>query len=639
MNFLTTVELFIRETRQPLPGIKVALYDRDRRSQDDLLGEVVTDRDGKAQFDFSTQDFVDRFGLFDDTAFTFPYFNLDNLPDLYVVIYNLQNEPIMSTRRRARENSVPITLPVSISRNLAIKHHLIDPTKWSHVSNWFTDRCNLPHTASINMPLTLPLTKRWQVQPGGAIIASATGGHGHVYIGNSDQNLYALNPNDGSIEWTAALGSKVSSTATALEIEKDGSGRVFVTAEDGVLYALNSSDGSQIWSVPGGTGSFISSTNTARGHVYYTYMFSGVSSQLRAVSTQNGAIIWETEPFNITTATPMHGFGAVFLGIAQSGQVYKRFDDGTGNPIWAYSDNHFQAENYTSGILDADVEMNEPVRVYVSTRRGLVRALNAINGTQIWETELPTIDRIYGFALTQNRTENVLIVSQLKNLFALDPKTGAIKWHLSYATNSVSSVNRKTPQPAIWGDFVIHVTGGNKLVAINLATGIEQWHYDLNGQTYSSPMIAGETVYIGTNSGIMYAFSPGECVDFQAYPDNTQLGQSFHIGGLSFTGLGSVASLFVNDVSSNVRGLQFDPDGIQIDLPETSSEVSLQVGSYTNQSLNILALDSNEDVVDQQSVLGDNKIHTIHLTGQSIKSVVITGGGYEGVLVDICIKE
>jgi hypothetical protein len=59
--------------------------------------------------------------------------------------------------------------------------------------------------------------------------------------------------------------------------------------------------------------------------------------------------------------------------------------------------------------------------------------------------------------------------------------------------------------------------------------------------------------------------------------------------------------------------------------------------SWTPEPLEITALDGDGNVVDQTTVPGDNSVHTIELTGPGIASVVITGGGSEGVLVEICV--
>jgi len=47
-----------------------------------------------------------------------------------------------------------------------------------------------------------------------------------------------------------------------------------------------------------------------------------------------------------------------------------------------------------------------------------------------------------------------------------------------------------------------------KLAAIDLETGTESWSFQLDTTAYSSPMIGGNTLYLGTMSGRFYAFSP-----------------------------------------------------------------------------------------------------------------------------------
>jgi hypothetical protein len=130
--------------------------------------------------------------------------------------------------------------------------------------------------------------------------------------------------------------------------------------------------------------------------------------------------------------------------------------------------------------------------------------------------------------------------------------------------------------------------------------------------------------------------SSGQCVDFQGFQDNAKPGQMFNLGGFQFTALGP-NDLFVNDATTNVHGLQFDPDGIQIDLPSLASTVTLMAGSFTSEPLEITALDGGGNVIAQTTIPADNSVHTDTLSGQGITSVVITGGGFEGVLVEICL--
>lgn len=109
-----------------------------------------------------------------------------------------------------------------------------------------------------------------------------------------------------------------------------------------------------------------------------------------------------------------------------------------------------------------------------------------------------------------------------------------------------------------------------------------------------------------------------QCVEFSRYTDNTKMGPTFSLAGFGFTGLGTMEP-FVNDIAVGVHGLQFDHAGIHIDLPQSPSSATLTAGSYTSEPLEITALDSGGSVLDRITIAGDNSVHTMSLSGQSIR--------------------
>jgi len=90
------------------------------------------------------------------------------------------------------------------------------------------------------------------------------------------------------------------------------------------------------------------------------------------------------------------------------------------------------------------------------------------------------------------------------------------------------------------------------------------------------------------------------------------------------------------NVSGNVQGLQFHNNGVQVDLPAKVSQAEMKVASFTSASLDIVALDNSGNMVGNAQAPGDNAVHLLHLAGQDITKLVITGGGNEGVIVEIC---
>lgn len=375
--------------------------------------------------------------------------------------------------------------------------------------DWFTDRGNLGHTASTNATISLPLSERWRINLDGGVRSSIIGSFNRLYVGADDEFMYSLNPQDGSVLWKFKADDKISSTGTGVGENKDKDTYLWFIAEDGKLYALDARNGNLLWTVPGGIGTFNSSTNYATGIIYYAYMSSGGSSKTRAVNGTTGEIIWDSDPFNITTATPMHGTGKLFQGMTQGGTTLQVYNPQNGDIDWDMLDAPGLGQAaYTSGVLDTDVGLGNKIRVYIGVRSNSIRAVEAHGGEIIWETELSGSGHVKGLALTQNRDTNTLIVSQRADLYALEPSTGSIIWRTTHSGNLIDGTTRNTPKPAIYGDFVFHVENGLELVARSLSSGSVAWSVELDAPTVSSPTVGGNTVYIATNSGAVYAFSP-----------------------------------------------------------------------------------------------------------------------------------
>jgi hypothetical protein len=73
MILAVRIKLVVAETPEiPLPGAKVALYDRDERSMDDFLGTGVTDEKGEVRIAFESEAYTDEEDL--------PLWKLDSLP-------------------------------------------------------------------------------------------------------------------------------------------------------------------------------------------------------------------------------------------------------------------------------------------------------------------------------------------------------------------------------------------------------------------------------------------------------------------------------------------------------------------------------------------------------------------------------
>ncbi len=124
MEYVTTVRLLVRESRQPLGNVKVELFDRDEYSPDDSLGVAHTNSFGEATFKYDTKDFADSALGVDDKGRRL-IGGSDTVPDLYPVVYNAEGQAVVSKRDEATHNKAALNILVLIDAETAQKNGLV----------------------------------------------------------------------------------------------------------------------------------------------------------------------------------------------------------------------------------------------------------------------------------------------------------------------------------------------------------------------------------------------------------------------------------------------------------------------------------------------------------------------------------
>ena len=118
MFLSTRVKLILaEEPATVLPGVKVSLYDRDQQDEDDLLATEVTNHRGEIHFGFDSDIYTDA----EDQEL----WRVDSLPDLFVVVYDREDQVVMSTREEALQDKLPKLITVPVSKELVDKHGLL----------------------------------------------------------------------------------------------------------------------------------------------------------------------------------------------------------------------------------------------------------------------------------------------------------------------------------------------------------------------------------------------------------------------------------------------------------------------------------------------------------------------------------
>ena len=128
------------------------------------------------------------------------------------------------------------------------------------------------------------------------------------------------------------------------------------------------------------------------------------------------------------------------------------------------------------------------------------------------------------------------------------------------------------------------------------------------------------------------------CIDFSLFADNTVLGPNFALAGFQFTQAAGGPNMFVN-VTAGEQGLQFPSAGMKIKLASPATSVTMRAGTFAG-PFNVIASDSSGTQVASRAVNFGNAYGNVTLatTGNPITTLAFTGGGNEGILVQLCIR-
>jgi len=167
--------------------------------------------------------------------------------------------------------------------------------------------------------------------------------------------------------------------------------------------------------------------------------------------------------------------------------------------------------------------------VYISLSQGLNFALDSKNGKEIWNRKIE--DEIFNFELS----DNLVFIGTDKGIYAIDKKTGYIKWFQQIGeinskpviVNNIviagisdgdlfafdidsgkiewqlNNLNHETISEAYQNNICI--TSDNKCYCYNLKNNEIKWEFKSDGKITNPPSFDGNTVYIGSWDGNIYA--------------------------------------------------------------------------------------------------------------------------------------
>lgn len=200
-----------------------------------------------------------------------------------------------------------------------------------------------------------------------------------MFVASLDNNVYALDPESGELQWQAALGGSIADRPVLSD------GVLYIPSFDRKLHALDTASGDEIWQADAQNWIW-GSPALGNGAVYY----GDIDGNIYAVNAQTGESQWSTTANGAIQSSLFYDDGVVYV---TSGQVQGDDDErigevialdaANGSVIWQRETN---APVFSTPVLAGDFV----VIVYLDGQSPKLEVYDRENGTLTWEFVLPT---------------------------------------------------------------------------------------------------------------------------------------------------------------------------------------------------------------------------------------------------------
>lgn len=328
--------------------------------------------------------------------------------------------------------------------------------------DWNNFLKNSAHVGSISDSLAMPLQLAWTQNIGSNVhMTSPVIYKGNVFVASMDENntgkstIASMDIQTGTIKWRYAVPHSIKNSIAVSD------GLLLAQDIEGFLYAIQTVTGQLAWkkqlNVKKACVPLVEGIVTASGIVY-----AGSGLGLCAIRLSDGKELWE-------------------------------------NKAWQQNHGSTATLSVANNVLIA------------SSQWGELFAHNATNGKLLWKASEDGIRHRSSSATMQ---KEVLYLTSENSLFIMEAQTGHIwvRKGLPYNVNVASS-------PLVTDDEIIFGTATDGVVALDRKTLQEKWKFRTgNAMIYtvpyvsnpannieSSPVMAGNTVFIGGADGVIYA--------------------------------------------------------------------------------------------------------------------------------------
>jgi outer membrane protein assembly factor BamB len=306
---------------------------------------------------------------------------------------------------------------------------------------------------------------KWKFKTARRIVSSPAVVGDTVYVGSLDHNLYAVDRATGAQKWKFVTESKVtSSPAVAGDV-------VYFGSMDGNFYAVDAATGKLKWKF-----------KTGGERRYTATHLHGALPALEAMP----------DPFDFYSSSPAVSGGTVYFG-SGDGNVYA-LDAATGDPKWSFK---------TGDVVHSSPAVANGV-VYIGGWDTFFYAIDAATGKEKWRLKTgddPAIHNQIGIQSSPAVVDGMVYFGcRDSNLYAVDATTGEKKWAFNNKGSWVIG------SPAVSKGKVYFATSDSGMFhSLDARTGAEVFNLKFTWPMFSSPAIAGNTLYLGSNEGKLTA--------------------------------------------------------------------------------------------------------------------------------------
>ncbi|HEY9077388.1 MAG TPA: PQQ-binding-like beta-propeller repeat protein [Anaerolineaceae bacterium] len=274
----------------------------------------------------------------------------------------------------------------------------------------------------------------WKFPTEGGIVTRPLVHEGSVLFGSTDKRLYAISARQGKVNWTYLTEGAIHSSPRIAE------GYVFFGSDDGYLYSINVLSNRLLWRMDAGE------SIRSSPYILGDFVFVGCETGELICVDFRGQVKWRFKTKRPVTSSPLVAEGSVYFASLDS--TFYAVDAKTGWAIWRF--------RMGKGSVSSPFKVNN--YLFFGSADGYIYCIETSNAREIWR----------------------------------------------YQTN-----HQVSGSPVVYKDSVYCGSIDGCLYCLEFRTGRLRWKFNMGGPITGTPIVYNDILYIGSLDHILYAIGVG----------------------------------------------------------------------------------------------------------------------------------